>query len=239
MSDGTVLIVDDEPAIRKLLVRVAANSGFDAVTASNGREAVMLGQDKKIDLILLDIMMNGNEEGFDVIRRLRDTGNNTPIIVLSGRTEDFDTLYGLELGADDYVGKPFNPVVLGAKMKALIRRDKKFSDSPSDYICAGPFRYNSMTMELFKDKLPIPLSSRENVLMKLFLCNTGRVFTQEQLYEQVWNGTGIDKNTIMVYISHLRNKIEDDPKNPQYIKTLWGLGYKFSVKEYKKNVSVS
>ena len=205
MSDGTVLIVDDEPAIRKLLTRVAASCGYESLTASNGHEAIVMSRDSKINLILLDIMMNGNDEGFEVIRRLRASGNEIPIIVLSGRTEDFDTLYGLDIGADDYIGKPFNPVVLGAKMKALIRRD-------------------------MKDNRPIPLSSRENVLMKLFLCNAGRVFTKEQLYEHVWNGSVVDANTIMVYISHLRNKIEEDPKNPRYLKTVWGLGYKFSVK---------
>lgn len=231
MSDGTVLIVDDEPAIRKLLSRVALNCGYDAVTASNGHEAIIMSRDSRVNLILLDIMMNGNDEGFEVIRRLRAAGNEIPIIVLSGRTEDFDTLYGLDIGADDYIGKPFNPVVLGAKMKALIRRDRKASRSVPDFITAGPFRYNSMSMELFKEDRRIPLSSRENVLMKLFLCNAGRVFSKEQLYEQVWNSSVVDKNTIMVYISHLRNKIEDDPKNPRYLKTVWGLGYKFSVKK--------
>lgn len=230
MSDGTVLIVDDEPAIRKLLTRVAASCGYESLTASNGHEAIVMSRDSKINLILLDIMMNGNDDGFEVIRRLRASGNEIPIIVLSGRTEDFDTLYGLDIGADDYIGKPFNPVVLGAKMKALIRRDMKASRPLPDFITAGPFCYNSMTMELFKDNRPIPLSSRENVLMKLFLCNAGRVFTKEQLYEHVWNGSVVDANTIMVYISHLRNKIEEDPKNPRYLKTVWGLGYKFSVK---------
>lgn len=190
-----------------------------------------MSRDSKVNLILLDIMMNGSDEGFEVIRRLRAAGNDIPIIVLSGRTEDFDTLYGLDIGADDYIGKPFNPVVLGAKMKALIRRDQKSSRSVPDFITAGPFRYNSMSMELFKEERRIPLSSRENVLMKLFLCNAGRVFSKEQLYEQVWNSTVVDKNTIMVYISHLRNKIEEDPKNPRYLKTVWGLGYKFSAKK--------
>ena len=122
MADEKVLIVDDDPAIRKLLTKVVENNGFKSMTAANGQEAVALAQNRKFDLILLDIMMNGVDDGFDAIRNLRATGNDIPIVILSGRTEDFDTLYGLDIGADDYITKPFNPVVLGAKIKALIRR---------------------------------------------------------------------------------------------------------------------
>lgn len=231
MANESVLIVDDDPAIRRLLTKVVEGNGFKALTASNGQEAVSQAQSRTFDLILLDIMMNGSDDGFDVIRRLRSIGNDIPIIILSGRTDDFDTLYGLDIGADDYVTKPFNPVVLGAKIKALIRRNQKVAYNAHNYITAGPFRYSNMTLEFFKDDQLIPLSSKENVMMKLFISNIGRVFTKEQLYELVWGNSVVDENAIMVYVSHLRSKIEDSPKSPKYLKTVWGLGYKFTVDE--------
>ncbi len=231
MANESVLIVDDDPAIRRLLTKVVEGNGFKALTASNGQEAVSQAQSRTFDLILLDIMMNGSDDGFDVIRRLRSIGNDIPIIVLSGRTDDFDTLYGLDIGADDYVSKPFNPVILGAKIKALIRRNQKVAYNAHNYITAGPFRYSNMTLEFFKDDQLIPLSSKENVMMKLFISNIGRVFTKEQLYELVWGNSVVDENAIMVYVSHLRSKIEDSPKSPKYLKTVWGLGYKFTVDE--------
>ena len=231
MGTETVLIVDDDPAIRKLLTKVVEGNGFKSLMASNGQEAITLAQNRKFDLILLDIMMNGNDDGFDVIRSLRSIGNDIPIIILSGRTTDFDALYGLDIGADDYITKPFNPVVLGAKIKALIRRNQKVAYGAHNYITAGPFRYSNMTLEFFKNDQLIQLSSKENVMIKLFISNIGRVFTKEQLYELVWGNSFVDENAIMVYINRLRNKIEDNPKSPHFIKTVWGLGYKFTVDE--------
>lgn len=231
MDSEMILIVDDDPAIRRLLSKVAEGNGLKSMTASSGQEAVMLAQSRRFDLILLDIMMNGNDDGFDVIRSLRAAGNESPIIILSGRTADFDALYGLDIGADDYITKPFNPIVLGAKVKALIRRSQKTDLDSQDYITAGPFRYSNMTFDFYKHDQLIPLSSKENVMMKLFISNIGRVFTKEQLYELVWGSSIVDENAIMVYVNRLRNKIEDNPKNPRFIKTVWGLGYKFAVDE--------
>ena len=231
MANETILIADDDPAIRTLLTKVVERNGFRAVTAPDGKEAVRLARSRHFDLILLDIMMNGNDDGFDVIRNLRATGNHIPIIVLSGRTDDFDTLYGLDIGADDYIPKPFNPVILGAKIKAPIRRSQKTSEAVRDTITAGPFCYRDATLEFFKNGNLIPLSAKETVMMKLFISNLGRVFTKEQLYELVWGETVVDENVIMVYISHLRSKLEDHPRTPKYLKTIRGLGYKFSVDE--------
>lgn len=231
MAEEKILIADDDPAVRRLLIRVVEGSGFQAVTACDGTEAVHLASRESFALILLDIMMNGNDDGFHAIKRLRESGNTTPIMVLSGRTDDFDTLYGLDIGADDYVSKPFNPVILGGKIKALIRRNQTGKQEKTGIITAGPFSYNIITMELFKNGTPIPLSSREHVLMRLFLSHPGQVFTKEQLYELVWNHSAVDDNVIMVYISHLRNKIEDQAKNPCYIKTVWGIGYTFSCQD--------
>lgn len=229
MGNETVLIVDDDLAIQKLLTKVVEGNGYKSFLASNGQEAIALTRTQKIDLILLDIMMNGSDDGFNVISSLRSVGNDIPIIILSGRTADFDALYGFDIGADDYITKPFNPIILGAKIKALMRRNQKTAFQAHHFIVAGPFRYSNMTLEFFKNDQLIPLSSKENVMMKLFISNINRVFTKEQLYELVWGNTIVDENAIMVYVNRLRSKIEDNPKSPRYIKNIWGLGYKFSV----------
>ena len=226
-----IFCVEDDSNIRELVIYTLETTGFKARGFEDGKEFLEALALETPELILLDIMMNGNDDGFHAIKRLRESGNTTPIMVLSGRTDDFDTLYGLDIGADDYVSKPFNPVILGGKIKALIRRNQTGKQEKTGIITAGPFSYNTITMELFKNGTPIPLSSREHVLMRLFLSHPGQVFTKEQLYELVWNHSAVDDNVIMVYISHLRNKIEDQAKNPCYIKTVWGIGYTFSCQD--------
>ena len=226
-----IFCVEDDSNIRELVIYTLETTGFKARGFEDGKEFLEALALETPELILLDIMMNGNDDGFHAIKRLRESGNTTPIMVLSGRTDDFDTLYGLDIGADDYVSKPFNPVILGGKIKALIRRNQTGKQEKTGIITAGPFSYNTITMELFKNGTPIPLSSREHVLMRLFLSRPGQVFTKEQLYELVWNHSAVDDNVIMVYISHLRNKIEDQAKNPCYIKTVWGIGYTFSCQD--------
>ena len=228
MAGEKVLIVDDDAAVRKVLYRVISSNSMDCSAAASGEEALTLLRDNRYDLIIMDIIM-GEIDGFEVVQTVRKRGLNTPIMILSAKSEDYNTIYGLDIGADDYIVKPFNPVLLGAKVKALIRRDKKSSSSGQSLISAGPFLYRADSMKLFKKGGEIPLSSKENRMMKLFLDHIGRVFTKEQLYEKVWGNLIVDENAIMVYISHLRNKIEDDPKKPKYIKTVWGMGYKFVV----------
>ena len=225
MAD-TVLIVDDDKAVQTMLYKVIRSNGLEADTASGGQEALSLTENRKYDLILLDINMHGMD-GFEVIQRLRNRGVKTPIIIVSGRQEDYDTLYGLDIGADDYVTKPFNPIVLGAKVKALIRRSK--GELGSAVIAAGPFRYNTSTLRFYKDDREILLSSKENSIMKLFIDNVNRIFSKDMIYDLVWGEAIIDENAIMVYINRLRQKIEDDPSNPRYIQTVRGLGYRFVV----------
>ena len=225
MAD-TVLIVDDDKAVQTMLYKVIRSNGLEADTASGGQEALSLTENRKYDLILLDINMHGMD-GFEVIQRLRNRGVKTPIIIVSGRQEDYDTLYGLDIGADDYVTKPFNPIVLGAKVKALIRRSK--GELGSAVIAAGPFRYNTSTLRFYKDDREILLSSKENSIMKLFIDNVNRIFSKDMIYDLVWGEAIIDENAIMVYINRLRQKIEDDPSTPRYIQTVRGLGYRFVV----------
>ena len=226
MAD-TVLIVDDDESVQTMLYKVIRSNGLNAEVASGGQEAVMLATRHSYDLILLDVNMP-EMDGFQVVQQLRSRDIRTPIIIVSGRQEDYDTLYGLDIGADDYVTKPFNPIVLGAKVKALIRRSKGTGETES-VITAGPFRYNTSTLRFYKDGQEIVLSSKENAIMKLFLDNVNRIFSKDMIYELVWGHAIIDENAIMVYINRLRQKIEDDPARPKYIQTVRGLGYRFVV----------
>jgi len=222
-----VLIVDDDTAVSTMLYKVIKSNGLDADTVDSGEAALAAIEKKAYDLVLLDINMHGMD-GFSVIQHLRSHGHKMPIIIVSGRKEDYDTLYGLDIGADDYVTKPFNPVTLGAKVKALIRRSRS-GLAGSEIINAGPFTYNTATLRFYKNEEEISLSSKENAMMKLFLDNVNRVFSKDMLYDMIWGTAVIDENAIMVYISRLRQKIEDDPSSPKYIQTVRGLGYRFVV----------
>jgi len=223
-----VLIVDDDQAVQTMLYKVIRSNGLEAESASSGESALELASKKHYDLILLDVNMNGID-GFEVVHQLRARKIQTPIIIVSGRQEDYDTLYGLDIGADDYVTKPFNPVVLGAKVKALIRRSKGSQSNTDTVINAGPFQYHTSTLRFYKNGTEIILSSKENAMMKLFIDNVNRIFSKDMIYDMVWGESIIDENAIMVYINRLRQKIEDDPSKPQYIQTVRGLGYRFIV----------
>lgn len=227
-SKDQVLIVDDDETVQSVLFKVISSNTIDVKIASSGEEALELTSRHHFDLILLDVDLRGID-GFEVIRTLRSRNIETPIIIVSGRQEVHDTLYGLDIGADDYVTKPFNPVVLGAKAKALIRRSKGSAVSKDTVITAGPFRYDTRTLRLYKNGREILLSSKENALMKLFLDNINRIFPKDMIYEMIWGEAIIDENTIMVYINRLRQKIEDDPGKPRYIQTVRGLGYRFVI----------
>lgn len=227
MAD-TVLIVDDDKSVQTMLYKVIRSNGLNADISSSGETALQMMNRKHYDLILLDVNMHGMD-GFEVVQKLRGQGIRTPVIIVSGRQEDYDTLYGLDIGADDYVTKPFNPVVLGAKVKALIRRSKGNLPGGEAHITAGPFRYNASTLRFYKNDVEIILSSKENAMMKLFLDNVNRIFSKDMIYELIWGEAIIDENAIMVYINRLRQKIEDDPAKPRYIQTVRGLGYRFVV----------
>ncbi len=222
-----VLIVDDDPTIQRLLKKVMHSNQLATDIAGSAEEALALLKSHTYSLILMDITMDGMD-GFEAVERIRAARNTTPIIIVSGKNEDYDTLYGLELGADDYVTKPFNPVILGAKVKALIRRSRQLT-TDSNFITLGPFSYNRSTLILKKNNQEILLSSKETKLMAFFMEHPGQVFTKAQIYRQVWNDDLTDENTVTVHINHLRGKIEDTPKQPQYLQTVWGLGYKFIV----------
>ena len=224
----TILIVDDDVEIAKLIYKLIQSNQFDADIAYSGEEALAMINLKEYSLMLLDVNMNGMD-GFQVIEHLRRVGRKIPVIIVSGRKEDNDTLYGLDIGADDYVTKPFNPVILVAKVKALIRRSKGTLLEEDGLITAGPFSYNTSTLRLFKNNREIILTGKENAIMKLFLDNAGKIFSKDMLYDMVWGNTIVDDNAVMVYINHLRQKIEDDPDAPKFIQTIRGVGYRFVI----------
>ena len=227
MAD-TVLIADDDEAVLTMLYKVIKSNGIEADTVSSGEAALERLGKKAYDLILLDVNMHGMD-GFQVVQSIRRRGLKTPIIIVSGRKEDYDTLYGLDIGADDYVTKPFNPITLGAKVKALIRRSRGHLPGADTVIAAGPFQYNTSTLRFYKNGTEIVLSSKENAMMKLFIDNVNRIFSKDMIYDLIWGEAIIDENSIMVYVNRLRQKIEDDPAKPRYIQTVRGLGYRFVV----------
>lgn len=231
MAEDIVLVVDDDNSIVEVLCKVLRSNGFVADTASSGFEALDKIEKTQYSCILMDINMDGID-GFEVISRIRKQNITTPIVVVSGRKEDYDTIYGLDIGADDYITKPFNPITLGAKVKAIIRRYGHTSEDQNQKqeISAGPFVYDLTTLRLYKNGEEIPLTAKENSIMKLFMDNENHIFSRDTIYEIVWNHPIMDDSTVVVYINRLRQKIEDDPSDPRYIQNVRGLGYRFIAK---------
>lgn len=226
----TILVVDDDPAIRRIICRVLSSEGFSTESAGGGLDAVHMAEKQSYSLIILDLIME-DMDGFQVISHLRAHGILTPVFVLSGRQAETDKVLALGIGADDYITKPFSTMVLCAKVKACLRRISLSAPSGSRELSAGPFRYICDEMKLYKNEQEIPLSSKEALLTRCFLSNLNRILTKEQIYSNVWNDSIIDDNTIMVHIRRLRMKIEDDPNHPVYLKTIRGIGYQMTVKD--------
>ena len=221
-----ILVCDDEKDIVSALTIYLTTSGYQVFSAYDGTEALALLEKEDIHLVLLDIMMP-QLDGIATMTRLREK-SNVPVILLTAKSEDTDKILGLNVGADDYVTKPFRPVVLGAKVKALLRRSREFSSAASQQLRCGPFRYDGATMRFFKGEEVLDLSSREGALLLLFLQHPNQVFTKDMLYERVWGtAVAVDDNAIMVYINRLRGKIEPDRQHPVHIRTVRGLGYRF------------
>lgn len=219
-----VLITDADAGSRTVLGRALRAGMMQTEAAASGEEALDRLARAEYDLLILGIDLPGID-GFHVIQTVRRRGSRIPIMVVSSHDEDYEQLYALDLGADDYITKPFNPVILAAKAKALIRRSRGLP--LEEVITAGPFSYNSGTLRFYKNGEEIVLSSKENAIMKLFMDNVDRIFSRSRLYDLIWGGNIVDENTVMVYISRLRAKIEDDPSHPHYIQTVRGLGYRF------------
>lgn len=223
-----VLIAEDDEDIVKLLKLYLENEGFYVKWAKDGVEACEIFDKEKINLAIVDIMMP-RMNGYELTKYIRNK-SNIPIIILSAAQLDSDKILGLNLGADDYMVKPFNPLELIARINAHLRRFYKLGnvqEKTDNKITIGELTLDTETLTLEKNGEPVNLTATEYKILALLMKSPGRVFTKMQIYEEV-NGDyyATDDNTMMVHISNLRDKIEQDPKNPKYIKTVRGLGYK-------------
>lgn len=230
MKEVKVLVVEDEESIRKLISKILSLEGITVYQAENGSQGLDLINKYKFDLVILDILM-GDISGYDVAKIIRSEDLLLPIIFLSGKKEDEDIIKGLDIGADSYITKPFSPAVLCAQVKSQIKRRRAIlkEDVISSVITQGPFNFNLDSYKFYKNGIEIKLSSKETKIMKFLMEHPNKVFSKEEIYQNIWQDSVTDDNSIMVYIKYLRNKIEDAPNKPKYIKTVWGIGYEFSV----------
>ncbi|MBS5939739.1 response regulator transcription factor [Clostridium sartagoforme] len=234
MSNERILIVDDEKEIRDLVDIYLKGEGYETLKAENGEEALNLLEKEKVDLIILDIMMP-KVNGIEACLKIREE-REMPIIMLSAKSEDMDKILGLNTGADDYLTKPFNPLELVARVKSQLRRYKRFNKTSNEGNTITTFEntleveditINLETHEVFKDGEEIKLTPTEFDILVLLAENRGKVFSIENIYNSVWKQEFMQSdNTVMVHIRKVREKIEEDPRKPKYIKTVWGVGYK-------------
>lgn len=230
MDNIKVLVVEDEEPIRKLISRILSLEGMIIYQAENGEKAFEMISQNSFNLVILDIVMDGIT-GYEVAAEIRKHNLQVPIIFLSGKKGDEDIIKGLDIGADMFITKPFSPSVLCAHVKSQIKRHRQIlnEEVKSKSIIRGPFKFDLNSYKFYKNEIELKLSSKETKLIKFFMEHPNKVFTKEELYQNVWHDNTPDDNSIMVYVKYLRNKIEDVPAKPQYIKTVWGIGYEFSV----------
>nr|WP_248484914.1 response regulator transcription factor [Tepidibacter aestuarii] len=221
-----ILVVEDEEDIRNLLSVNLSNKGYNIIEASNGIEALELFYKNDIDLIIIDVMMP-IMDGFKTVSKIRTT-SKVPIIFLTARDDETDKVLGFGLGADDYVVKPFSIPEVISRVQAHLRRYIEYGVNNSNKaITNGSISIDTENYIARKNNIDIDLNPKELKILSLFMENVGRIYTKKQIYENVWEDIYHgDDNTIMVHISHIREKIEDDPKKPKYIKTIRGIGYR-------------
>ncbi|MGL4108769.1 response regulator transcription factor [Clostridium sp. LP20] len=230
-----VLICDDEKEILEILDLYLGKEGYEIVKASDGLDALdKIKENKDLDLAILDIMMP-YVDGYKLVKEIRKL-HSIPIMMLSAKNQDSDKILGLDLGADDYITKPFNPLEVVARVNAQIRRVYKLSakEDKSESIIIGEVELDTYNVRVIVRGEEIELTSIEYGILKYLMENSGRILTKNQIFEAVWNEEFLSgDNTIMVHISRLRDKIEKDSRNPIYLKTVRGLGYKFEKKVSK------
>jgi len=222
----TVLVVDDEPTLREVVVRYLERAGYRALEAGDGEEAEVLLRNQPPDLVILDLMLPGTD-GLELCRRIRED-SALPVIMLTARGEEADRIVGLELGADDYVTKPFSPRELVARVRTVLRRTNGPVEA-RDRIQHGDLTLDSETRDVRKAGSLVSLTAREFDLLWFLASHPRRVFSREHLMSRVWGyEPAYDTGTVTVHIRRLRAKIEDDAARPRHIETVWGVGYRFS-----------
>jgi len=225
----TILVCDDDKQIVEAIEIYLSSEGFQIIKAYDGYEALELLEQREVDLMIIDVMMPGLD-GIRTTLKVREA-SSIPIIILSAKSEDTDKILGLNIGADDYLSKPFNPLELVARVKSQLRRYTQLGNlnQPADeqiYKCGG-LTINDDTKEVWVDDEPIRLTPIEYNILLLLVKNAGKVFSIDEIYEQIWNEEAIGAdNTVAVHIRHIREKIEINPREPRYLKVVWGVGYK-------------
>ncbi|VBB06380.1 transcriptional regulatory protein c terminal [Lucifera butyrica] len=226
---GKILVVDDEIHIRELIAFNLQKVGYSVIEAGDGNDALRLARTEKPELIVLDLMLPGID-GLDVCRTLKGSRETAaiPVIMVTAKNEEIDKIIGLELGADDYITKPFSPREMVARVKAVLRRSQKETFHGGELVI-GPLRLNFGRYEAFLGQEKMELTPKEYELLKLFVTNVGKVYTREQLLEKVWGYEYFgDTRTVDVHVRHLRAKMESCRQVAEAIETVRGVGYRFS-----------
>ena len=224
-----ILVCDDDKEIVDAIDIYLSQEGYHILKAYDGLQAIEIMKKEEVHLILLDIMMP-NLDGIRATRKIRET-SSVPIIMLSAKSEDVDKILGLNIGADDYITKPFNPLELVARVKSQLRRYTQLGNMSQQaegqvYKCGG-LQINDDNKEVTVDGEPIKLTPIEYNILLLLVKNAGKVFSIDEIYEKIWNEEAIGAdNTVAVHIRHIREKIEINPREPKYLKVVWGVGYK-------------
>ena len=232
MLEYNILVVEDESGIRETIKIFLENQGYHVFTAQNGVEGLEIIQNTDIHLAVVDIMMPVMD-GMTMVLKLREK-YDMPVIFLSAKSEDIDKIKGLNVGADDYITKPFEPLELIARVNSNLRRYTQIlklkqgyqEEANQEILQVGDLVLNKETKQVTIRNQELHLTLKEFQILELFMSQPGRVFSSEQIYESVWKEMAVNTDTIMVHIRRLRKKIEEDPKNPKYIKVVWGIGYK-------------
>jgi DNA-binding response OmpR family regulator len=223
-SMATVLVVDDDPIVRDVVVRYLERDGHRTLVAGDGHRAEELLEREELDLVVLDVMLPG-KDGLSICRSIRSR-SSTPVILLTARGEEADRIVGLELGADDYVSKPFSPRELAARVQAVLRRSTSTPPAPEE-AAFGEVVLDGSSRDVYKSGVPVALTAKEFDLLWFLATNPSRVFSRDQLMARVWGyEPALDSGTVTVHIRRLRRKVETAPEAPRHLQTVWGVGYR-------------
>lgn len=226
MENLKVLLVEDEASIRKFVRINLERNGFIVYEAESGEEGLKIFNSNDIDLLILDVMLPGID-GFEVLRRIREKDNKVIVIMLTAKGQDMDKIMGLEIGADDYMVKPFNPLELVARIRTILRRTKSNEDN-EEVLSSHDIKIDLTAMKVFKNGVEINLTPKELEIMVFFIKNQGRVLSRNEILDYVWGKNYFGEiKTVDVHVRRLREKIDDDSANPKYIETVWGYGYRW------------
>lgn len=230
-QEYSILVVEDDREIRQGIEIYLRNQGYQVFQAANGQEGLEVIKSRELHLVILDVMMPVMD-GITMLMKTRDLGYEFPVLMLSAKSEEVDKIMGLNMGADDYISKPFTPLELLARVNSHLRRYSKYMSAVGGgavrehIFTLGGLELNEDSVELTVDGEPVKLTPMEFKIVQLLIKNPGRVFSADEIYERVWNEKAVNTDTIMVHVRNIREKIEIDPKNPKYLKVVWGVRYK-------------